>query len=549
MSASSAHLLRTPAPKPLLAVHHLCVAFGDIRVVDDISFTIHEGETLAIVGESGSGKSMTALSLLKLLPSAATLSSGQILYRNYDLTAADDRTLRQIRGNRISLIFQEPMTSLNPLHSVEKQIGEALWIHQRLTTTALKQRVKQLLDEVGLGQKMTALPHELSGGERQRVMIAMALANEPELIIADEPTTALDVLIQREILLLLKNLQEKYGMAILFISHDLMLVKRLAERVCVMQHGKIVEQGPTATVFQQPHHMYTQMLIAAQPTGQPPTVPTQGDVLLEARHLRVWFPIKQGVIRRTVGYLKAVDDVSLTVYSGQTLGIVGASGSGKSTLGLALLHLISYQGSVIFAGQPLEKCTKSALRKQRKALQIVFQDPYSSLNPRMTIGDLIGEGLQVHGVGTAKERLMKVRKGLEEVGLDPNMVHRYPHEFSGGQRQRIAIARALVLAPRLVVLDEPTSALDVSVQAELIKLLKALQEKRGLTYLFISHDLRVVRALAHEVIVMQQGKIVEQGRCEKIFSCPESTYTQALLAAAFLSDTLATSTAEASEAP
>ncbi len=534
MSNSSAHLLRKPAPNPLLSVHELTVAFSGVKVVDGVSFTIHEGETLALVGESGSGKSMTALSLLQLLPGNADILGGHIRFRGDDLLAMAEPQRRHLRGNRLAMVFQEPMTSLNPLHRVHKQLDEALAIHQSLSAPQRHQRVMALLSEVGLAQKAQALPHELSGGERQRVMIAMALANEPDLMIADEPTTALDVLIQQDILWLLKGLQQKYGMAILFISHDLLLVKRLAERVCVMQHGAIVEQGLTHQVFQQPQHIYTQELLAAQPRGLATAPTLDAPVLLTARAVRVRFPRPQrgwGFGRES---LTAVDGVSMTVHAGQTLAIVGASGSGKSTLGLALLGLVPYEGQVIFDGQDLHTLSARALRRRRRQFQIVFQDPYGSLNPRMTVGDLVGEGLLVHERLNRADRLRRVRKVLEEVGLDPSTVHRYPHEFSGGQRQRLAIARALILEPRLVVLDEPTSALDVSVQAQLMALLQDLQRRRGLAYVFISHDLRVVRALAHQVVVMEAGHVVEQASCEQLFAAPQADYTRRLLAAAFL---------------
>jgi len=527
---------------PLLSVQDLSVRFtnGDsvIDAVRGVSFDIEKGKTLAIVGESGSGKSVTALSVLRLLPyPAAEHPTGRIVFKGEDLLAMDERRLRGVRGNAISMIFQEPMTSLNPLHTVERQIGEVLGLHRGMGRAAARSRAIELLGLVGIDnpeQRLAAFPHQLSGGQRQRVMIAMALANEPDLLIADEPTTALDVTVQAQILTLLKDLQARLGMALLFITHDLGIVRRLADETCVMTNGEIVERGPTAEVFAHPRHDYTRHLLAAEPKGTPPPSDPQAADVIAAKNLRVWFPIKAGLLRRTTGYFKAVDDVDIAVRRGQTLGVVGESGSGKTSLGLALLRLISSDGRIVFLGRDIDKLDSKALRPLRRDMQIVFQDPFGSLSPRMSVGDIVGEGLKVHARDLpAAERSRRVDQALQEVGLDAEVRHRYPHEFSGGQRQRIAIARALVLEPQLIVLDEPTSALDMSVQARVVDLLRDVQQRHGLTYVFISHDLRVIRALANDVVVMRGGKIVESGPAASIFSAPQNPYTKALLAAAF----------------
>jgi len=526
----------------LLEVDDLSVSFdtpgGTVEAVKGASFGIRRGETLALVGESGSGKSVTALSLLQLLPyPRARHPSGSIRFLGQELVGASPRTLRSIRGDRISMIFQEPMTSLNPLHTIEKQIGETLQLHKGLRPAQARERILDLLRLVGLPEaekRLNAYPHQLSGGQRQRVMIAMALANEPDLLIADEPTTALDVTIQAQILELLQDLRERLGMALLLITHDLGVVHKVADRVCVMQGGEIVESGPVAQVFAAPSHPYTRRLLASEPGGHPVAAPDDAPVLLEAEAIKVWFPIKRGFLRRTVDHVKAVDGISLTVREGHTVGIVGESGSGKTTLGLALLRLESSRGSIRFDGRELQGLKSRTLRPLRREMQIVFQDPFGSLSPRMSVGQIIEEGLRVHGLGgTAAERDRLIGQALEEVGLEPGSRHRYPHEFSGGQRQRIAIARAMVLKPRLLVLDEPTSALDRSVQAQIVDLLRTLQTHHRLAYLFISHDLKVVRALSDEILVMRAGEVVEQGPARRIFNAPEAPYTRALLAAAF----------------
>ncbi|KKC40859.1 microcin ABC transporter ATP-binding protein [Devosia epidermidihirudinis] len=521
---------------PLLSVRDLTIAFGAHQATRQISFDIAPGETVALVGESGSGKSVTALSVLKLLPASAKLS-GQILFKGQDLVSAGPAELRAVRGNDISMIFQEPMSSLNPVHTVERQIGEVLAVHQGLRTNAARKRTLELLDAVGIpdpASRLASFPHQLSGGQRQRVMIAMALANEPDLLIADEPTTALDVTVQAQILALLKDLQQRLGMAMLFITHDLGIVKRIADRVCVMTNGEIVETGPVAPLFANPQHAYTKHLLAAEPRGTPPTTDPTAPTIVDVADLKVWFPIKRGLMRRTTGYIRAVDGVSLSIRQGETLGVVGESGSGKSTLGYALLRLIPSKGRIVVLGNELQSRSWRAMRPLRADLQIVFQDPFGSLSPRLSVDQIIGEGLSVHAPRlTAAERDAKVVKALEEVGLAPETRFRYPHEFSGGQRQRIAIARAMVLEPKLVVLDEPTSALDVSIQAQVVDLLRDIQQRRGLTYLFISHDLKVVRALANQLIVMRNGQIVEQGGAAEIFAAPQTDYTRALMAAAF----------------
>jgi len=526
----------------LLSVRDLSVSFdapgGEVRAVRHVSFDIGRGETVALVGESGSGKSVTALSIVQLLSyPPARHPSGSIHFRSDQLLGARERLLRVIRGNRIAMIFQEPMTSLNPLHTIEKQINEVLLVHKRLGRRAARARTLELLRLVGLPEaasRLGAYPHQLSGGQRQRVMIAMALANEPDLLIADEPTTALDVTIQAQILRLLRDLRDRFGMALLLITHDLGIVRKMADRVCVMTQGEIVEAGSTEEIFARPQHAYTRRLLEAEPRGEPHRAVEGVPSIVDGRDLRVWFPLKGGVLRRTVGHIKAVDGVSLTVREGHTVGVVGESGSGKTTLGLALLRLVRSKGSIQFAGRDIQGLSSRALRPLRREMQIVFQDPYGSLSPRLSVGQIVEEGLRVHGIGaTAEERRRLIEHALIEVGLDPETRDRYPHEFSGGQRQRIAIARAMVLKPRLVVLDEPTSALDMSVQAQIVDLLRELQRRHNLAYLFISHDLRVVRALSEEVLVMREGRIVERGPAAQIFAEPREPYTRALMAAAF----------------
>ncbi|MDK1492392.1 ABC transporter ATP-binding protein [Sinorhizobium sp. 7-81] len=526
----------------LLSVRDLSVAFhqgGETSAaVDHISFDIRRGETVALVGESGSGKSVSANSILKLLPyPAASHPSGEIFFNGKDLLKASDAELRHVRGNDITMIFQEPMTSLNPLHTIEQQIGEILDLHQGIEGAAARTKTLELLNQVGIREaekRLGAYPHQLSGGQRQRVMIAMALANRPELLIADEPTTALDVTVQAQILELLKSLKDEHGMSMLFITHDLGIVRKIADRVCVMTKGKIVETGPTAEIFANPQHAYTRHLLASEPKGEPPPSDTSKPIVIEASDVKVWFPIKAGFMRRVVDHVKAVDGVDLTLRAGQTLGVVGESGSGKTTLGLALTRLISSKGRIAFVGKDIEAYSFREMRPLRNRMQVVFQDPYGSLSPRMSIADIIGEGLKIHESAlSGEERDARVAAALQEVGLDPATRWRYPHEFSGGQRQRIAIARAMVLKPQFVMLDEPTSALDMSVQAQVVDLLRDLQRKHNLAYLFISHDLKVVRALANEMIVMRLGKVVEQGPAERIFEAPGEDYTKALMAAAF----------------
>ncbi len=527
---------------PLLSVRDLSVAFHqggkESLAVDRVSFEIMPGEVLALVGESGSGKSVTANSILKLLPyPAASHPSGQILFEGRDLLNLPMRDLRSVRGNDITMIFQEPMTSLNPLHSIERQIGEILELHQALTGAAARARILELLNQVGIREpekRLKAFPHELSGGQRQRVMIAMALANRPKLLIADEPTTALDVTVQAQILELLAGLKNQHHMSMLFITHDLGIVRKFADRVCVMTKGKIVETGTVEQVFNNPQHAYTRHLLAAEPKGEPPPADDSKPVVMQGDDIKVWFPIKAGLMRKVVDHVKAVDGIDITLREGQTVGVVGESGSGKTTLGLALSRLISSKGRINFIGQSIDSYSYSMMKPLRNRLQVVFQDPYGSLSPRMSVGDIIAEGLKVHETSLSyDERDRRVAKALEEVGLDPATRWRYPHEFSGGQRQRIAIARAMVLKPRFVMLDEPTSALDMSVQAQVVDLLRDLQSKHNLAYLFISHDLKVVKALANEVIVMRHGKIVESGPAKSIFEAPKEEYTRALMAAAF----------------
>ena len=535
--------------EPLLSVRDLSVAFhqgGEASLaVDRISFDIAKGEVVALVGESGSGKSVSANSILRLLPyPSASHPSGEILFKGKDLLKASERALREVRGNDITMIFQEPMTSLNPLHNIEKQIAEILALHQGMSGQPARQRVLELLNQVGIREpekRLKAYPHELSGGQRQRVMIAMALANRPELLIADEPTTALDVTVQAQILQLLAELKSRKGMSMLFITHDLGIVRKIADRVCVMTKGKIVETGPTKEIFANPQHPYTKHLLAAEPKGKPPAADPGAKAVMTGKDMKVWFPIRRGFFRKTVDHVKAVDGIDVTVRAGQTLGVVGESGSGKTTLGLALARMISSTGTINFNGRDINQLSFSAMRPLRRELQIVFQDPFGSLSPRLSVSEIIEEGLKIHEPKLSPDqRDDKVVAVLKEVGLDPETRHRYPHEFSGGQRQRVAIARAMVLNPRFVMLDEPTSALDMSVQAQVVDLLRNLQAKHNLAYLFISHDLKVVRALANDVIVMRNGKVVEAGPSEQIFGSPQTDYTRALMAAAFKIETAPT---------
>jgi microcin C transport system ATP-binding protein len=528
--------------RPFIDVKDLSVDFrsGDTvtHAVKHVSFDIGDAETVALVGESGSGKTVTALSILRLLPyPAASHPSGAILFKGENLLTLSPPALRQIRGNKISMIFQEPMTSLNPLHTIERQVGEVLKIHHGLSDRAARARALDLLDKVGIDDpkgRLDCYPHQLSGGQRQRVMIAMALANEPDLLIADEPTTALDVTIQAQILELLSKLKAEFNMAMLLITHDLGIVRKMADRVCVMNNGEIVERGAMADIFAAPKHPYTKHLIASEPKGSPPAANPNAKTILEAKDLRVWFPIKRGFLRHVVGHIKAVDGIDLTVKEGQTLGVVGESGSGKTTLGLALLRLISSEGPIVYLGNRIDGYDSKRMRPLRRHMQIVFQDPYGSLSPRLSVGQIIEEGLSIQNPTlTREERVARVDQALREVGLDPKWRDRYPHEFSGGQRQRIAIARALVLEPKFLILDEPTSALDVSVQAQIVDLLRELQRRHKLAYLFISHDLKVVRALANSIIVLRYGKVVEQGPARTVFAKPKTDYTKALLAAAF----------------
>jgi microcin C transport system ATP-binding protein len=533
MSASS---------EKLLSIRDLSVAFGvgarEVLAVDRVSFDIGKGETVALVGESGSGKSVTALSVMKLLPyPAAHHPSGSIVFKGQELLTLPENEIRHVRGNDITIIFQEPMTSLNPLHTIEKQIREILLIHQGLAGENARARILELLDQVGIPDpkgRLDSYPHQLSGGQRQRVMIAMALANEPDLLIADEPTTALDVTVQAQILKLLKDTQTRLGMSMLFITHDLGIVRKLADRVCVMNAGKIVEHGPVERVFTAPEHPYTRALLAAEPKPDPAPPRPQAPVVVQTDNLKVWFPIKRGVLRKVVGHIKAVDGISLEVRKGETLGVVGESGSGKTTLGLAILRLISSDGPVVFMGHTIQGLKFKQMRPFRRDMQIVFQDPYGSLSPRMSVSDIIEEGLWVHHPQlSADERTRRVVAALTDVGLDADTRDRYPHEFSGGQRQRIALARALVLEPTFIVLDEPTSALDMLIQSQMVDLLRDLQKKRDLTYLFISHDLRVVAALASRLLVLRNGKVVEEGAAAELFKAPKTDYTRALFAAAF----------------
>jgi microcin C transport system ATP-binding protein len=529
------------AAAPLLSVRDLSVAFrhgGETHVVvDRVSFTLERGQSLALVGESGSGKTVTAQSIVRLLPyPAASHPSGEVLFKGRDVLTMNDAELREMRGAGVTMVFQEPMTSLNPLHTIERQIGEIIALHGGRAAST-RNRVVELLTEVGVADpasRLGAYPHQLSGGQRQRVMIAMALANRPDLFIADEPTTALDVTIQAQILALLKDLQAKLGMALLFITHDLGIVRRIASDVAVMQKGKIVETGKTADVFAHPQHPYTKMLLAAEPKGEAPARDAAAKPIVEAKDVRVWFPIRHGFLRRTVGHVKAVDGVSLTVREGQTVGVVGESGSGKTTLGLAILRLIRSQGTIAYCGRGLSGLSVREMRPLRRDMQIVFQDPFGSLSPRLSVAEIVEEGLIAQKTRlNAAERREAAARALADTGIDPMSMDRYPHEFSGGQRQRVAIARAMALDPKFVVLDEPTSALDMSVQAQIVDLLRDLQKRRALAYLFISHDLKVVRALASEIVVMRRGEVVEAGPAREVFAAPHSDYTKALFAAAF----------------
>jgi microcin C transport system ATP-binding protein len=528
--------------EPLLVVKDLSIAFGagerQVLAVDRISFNIKKGETLALVGESGSGKSATALSIMKLLPyPAASHPSGQVLFKGQDLLSLSERNIREIRGADITIIFQEPMTSLNPLHTIEQQLAEILLLHRGMTGKVARDRIVELLTQVGIPNPETRLksyPHQMSGGQRQRVMIAMALANEPDLLIADEPTTALDVTVQAQILKLLKDLQARLGMAMLFITHDLGIVRRIADRVCVMKDGKIVEANTVADIFKSPQHPYTRALLAAEPRPHDIKPNPTGEIVLKTDDLKVWFPIKRGVTRKVVGHIKAVDGINLEIRKGETLGVVGESGSGKTTLGLAMLRLISSDGPIVFMGKNLNGLKFKEMRPHRRNMQIVFQDPYGSLSPRMSVSDIIQEGMWIHLPHLSRaECEQRVIKALEDVGLNPETRHRYPHEFSGGQRQRMAVARAIVLEPTFVVLDEPTSALDMLIQAQMVDLLCALQKRHDLTYMFISHDLRVVAAMSSSLMVMKEGKVVESGPAAQLFKSPKTTYTRALFAAAF----------------
>jgi microcin C transport system ATP-binding protein len=530
---------------PLLEIRDLSVTFAGrggakpVEAVRGVSLALDRGETVALVGESGSGKSVTALSILQLLPYplAAHSVDSSIRFAGEELIGAAPDALRRVRGNRVAMVFQEPMTSLNPLHTLERQIAETLLVHRHMPPGRVRERTLELLRLAGLPEaesRLEAYPHQLSGGQRQRVMIAMAIANEPDLLIADEPTTALDVTIQAHILQLLKDLRDRFGMALLLITHDLTIVRKMADKMCIMTQGEIVEAGRTAEIFARPRHPYTQRLLAAEPKGRAPPADPAAAKLTAAQELKVWFPVRRGVLRRVTSYVKAVHGVSLAVRKGTTLGVVGESGSGKTTLGLALLRLTEAQGRIRFAGHDIAGLGQRQLRPLRRQMQVVFQDPFSSLSPRLSVAQIVEEGLKVHRVAAnAAERRRLIETALVEVGLDPEAAERYPHEFSGGQRQRIAIARALVLKPRFLVLDEPTSALDMSVQAQIVDLLRELQSRHGLAYLFISHDLRVVRALAHEILVMKDGKIVEAGPTDRVMTRPQHPYTRALMAAAF----------------
>ncbi|MFT5785511.1 MAG: microcin C transport system ATP-binding protein [Ascidiaceihabitans sp.] len=521
----------------LLEVQNLTVGFRQdgavTHAVRGVSFTVDRGEVVALVGESGSGKSVSALSTVSLLGDSAEVT-GSVKYDGQELIGADERLLRQVRGNDISFIFQEPMSSLNPLHTIEKQLAESLALHQGIIGSQARGRVLELLEKVGIRDaesRLGSYPHQLSGGQRQRVMIAMALANKPDILIADEPTTALDVTIQAQILDLLKDLKDAEGMGLLFITHDLGIVRRIADRVFVMQQGEVVESGPTAELFANPQHPYTIKLLSAEASGQPLPVPENAPVVVATDKLKIWFPIHGGLLRRTVGHVKAVNASSLSVRAGETLGIVGESGSGKTTMALAIMRLIASEGGITYNGQDIRSWSTKQLRHLRKDMQIVFQDPYGSLSPRMTCAQIISEGLTIHKIDPERDQRDLVAEVMTETGLDPDTMDRYPHEFSGGQRQRIAIARAMVLRPKLLVLDEPTSALDMTVQVQIVELLRDLQQKYGLAYLFISHDLKVIRAMSHNVIVMKQGDVVEQGTATDLFENPQTEYTRQLLQA------------------
>ncbi|MDB9919964.1 ABC transporter ATP-binding protein [Amylibacter sp.] len=520
--------------KQILAIENLSVYFGKNKAVKNVSLTIRKGETVALVGESGSGKSVTALATVSLINQSADIT-GSVKYCGKEIINTSNKDLRKIRGNDISFIFQEPMTSLNPLHTIERQLSESLKLHQGLKGSKVTEKILDLLSKVGIDEahrKISNYPHQLSGGQRQRIMIAMALANKPDLLIADEPTTALDVTIQAQILELLANIQKSEGMGMLFITHDLSVVRRIADRVCVMKDGEIVEAGATNEIFSSPNHEYTKKLLNAEPSGFPKPIKSNAFEIINIKNLKVWFPIVKGLLRKVVGNVKAVNDASLNIAQGETLGIVGESGSGKTTLALAIMRLISSKGQITFMGNKLDGLTNKQLKPFRRDIQMVFQDPYGSLSPRFTIEQIISEGLDVHNLDKGQNRRAMVENILIEVGLEKDMIDRYPHEFSGGQRQRIAIARAMILKPKLLILDEPTSALDMTVQVQIVKLLRDLQIKYGLAYLFISHDLRVIRALSHKVIVMYNGNIVETGTNKEIFESPKSNYTKELISAA-----------------
>jgi microcin C transport system ATP-binding protein len=521
----------------LLEVQNLNVGFRQdgavTHAVRGVSFTVNRGEVVALVGESGSGKSVSALSTVSLLGDSAEVT-GSVKYDGHELIGADERLLRQVRGNDISFIFQEPMSSLNPLHTIEKQLAESLALHQGIIGAQARVRVLELLEKVGIRDaesRLGSYPHQLSGGQRQRVMVAMALGNKPDILIADEPTTALDVTIQAQILDLLKDLKDAEGMGLLFITHDLAIVRRIADRVFVMQQGEVVESGPTAELFANPQHPYTIKLLSAEPSGQPLPVAENAPVVVETDKLKIWFPIYGGLLRRTVGHVKAVNASSMSVRAGETLGIVGESGSGKTTMALAIMRLIASEGGITYNGQDIRSWSTKQLRHLRKDMQIVFQDPFGSLSPRMTCAQIISEGLTIHKIDPDRNQRDLVAEVMAETGLDPSTMDRYPHEFSGGQRQRIAIARAMVLRPKLLVLDEPTSALDMTVQVQIVELLRDLQQKYGLAYLFISHDLKVIRAMSHNVIVMKQGDVIEQGTATDLFENPQTEYTRQLLQA------------------
>ena len=525
----------------LLSINDLSVSFGrgvgEVKAVTSMHLQIEKGQIVALVGESGSGKTVTALSVTRLLPyPLAWHPRGSIKFDSQELMGATEPKMRAIRGNRISMIFQEPLNSLNPLHSVEKQIKEVLHLHKRMSDGKARERVEELLDLVGMPEassRLHAMPHEFSGGQQQRFMIAMALANEPELLIADEPTTALDVTVQAQVLKLLKELTERFNMGLLLITHDLRIVRRLADHVYMMKDGRLLENNKTEALFSFPSEKHTQQLLAADPSGKPDPVPAEAKEIIAANGVKVWFPIKRGVIRRTIGHIKAVDGINLILREGQTLGVVGESGSGKSTLGRALLRLENSRGEIHFMGHDIQNYGWKEMLPLRRELQIVFQDPFGSMSPRMSVFQVVEEGLLVHGLGVSyRDRRQLVGEALEKVDIDISTMDRYPHEFSGGQRQRICVARALVLKPKLIVLDEPTSSLDMSVQAQIINLLRHLQNKHKIAYVFISHDLRVVRALAHNLIVIRRGTVVEQGTADEVFDNPKNAYTQALMKAA-----------------